>query len=114
MADILAEDIFKCIFLKEDVCNLIEISLKFVPKGLIDNNSALVQIIAWCLTGDKPLPEPTMTQITYIYASPGLNQLQQEGFHYYELLTGNFNQKYFSPQNQPLDSTGWELANPWP
>ena len=33
---------------------LIEITLKFVPKGLIDNKSALVQAMAWHLTGAKP------------------------------------------------------------
>ena len=43
MAAILADDIFKCIFLDEKVGILISISLKFVPKGLIDNNQALVR-----------------------------------------------------------------------
>ena len=42
MAAILADNIFKCIFLNEKVWILIKISLKFVPKGLIDNNQALV------------------------------------------------------------------------
>ena len=42
MAVILAEVIFKCIFLNEKVQILIKISLKFVPKGLIYNNQALV------------------------------------------------------------------------
>ena len=37
MATSLADDIFKCIFLNENVRNLIQISLKFVPKGPIDN-----------------------------------------------------------------------------
>ena len=41
MAVILA-DIFKCIFLNEIFWILIKISLKFVPKGPIDNNPALV------------------------------------------------------------------------
>ena len=41
--------------------------LKFVPKGLIDNMSSLVQVMAWRLTGDKPLPEPMMTQFTDAY-----------------------------------------------
>ena len=45
-----AEDIFRCIFVYEKFCILIRISLKFVPKGLIDNMSALVQVMAWCLT----------------------------------------------------------------
>ena len=42
-----AEDIFKCIFFNEYCCILIKISLKFVRKGPIDNNPALVQIMAW-------------------------------------------------------------------
>ena len=33
-----ADDISKCIFVNETFCNLIQISLQFVPKGLIDNN----------------------------------------------------------------------------
>ena len=39
-------DIFKCIFLFENVSIAIEISLKFVPKGPINNIPALVQIMA--------------------------------------------------------------------
>ena len=30
---------------------------EFVPKGPIDYNSALVQVVAWHRTGEKPLPE---------------------------------------------------------
>ena len=37
-----ADDTLKCIFLNENVWILIEISLKFVPKGRIDNIPALV------------------------------------------------------------------------
>ena len=37
-----ADDIFKCIFLNENVWFAIEIPLKFVPKGSIDNIPALV------------------------------------------------------------------------
>ena len=37
-----ADDIFKCIFLNENVWIPIEISLKFVPKGPVDNIPALV------------------------------------------------------------------------
>ena len=37
-----AENIFRCIFANEKFCILIKFSLKFVPKGQIDNNSALV------------------------------------------------------------------------
>ena len=41
MAAIFA-DIFKCIVLNEKVWILIEISLRYVPNRLIDNNQALV------------------------------------------------------------------------
>ena len=33
--------------MNEKFCISIKISLKFVPKGPIDNNQALVQIVAW-------------------------------------------------------------------
>ena len=49
-----ADDIFKCIFLNENVSIAIKISLKFVPKGPINNIPALVQIMAWHRPGDKP------------------------------------------------------------
>ena len=49
---------------QNDPCALTQISLKFVPKGPIHNKSALVQVMAWHQTGDKPLPEPRMTQLT--------------------------------------------------
>ena len=42
-----ADDTFKRIFLNENVRISIKISLKFVPKGPINNNPALVQIMAW-------------------------------------------------------------------
>ena len=38
-------------------------SLKFVPKGPIDNITALVQIMAWRRLGDKPLSEPMMVRL---------------------------------------------------
>ena len=67
MAAILADNNFKCIFFDEKFCILIQISLKFVPKGPIDNKRALVQVMAWRRTGDKPLPEPMLTQFTDAY-----------------------------------------------
>ena len=54
------EDIFKCIFLNESIWISIDISLKFVPKGPINNIPALVQIMAWRRLGDKPLSEPML------------------------------------------------------
>ena len=66
MADILA-DIFKCIFLNENVGISIQISYKCVPKGPIDNMSALVQVMARRWTGHKPLSEAMMAQFTDAY-----------------------------------------------
>ena len=37
-----ADDIFSSIYMNEKFCILIKISLKFVPKGAIDNNPPLV------------------------------------------------------------------------
>ena len=58
-----ADDIFKCIFLKENVWIPTKISLKFVPKGRINNIPALVQITARRCPGDKPLSEPRMESL---------------------------------------------------
>ena len=64
MAAILADDIFKCIFLSENDRISIKISLKFVPRSPIDIKAALVKVMAWRRIGDKPLPEPMMAQFT--------------------------------------------------
>ena len=58
----LADDIFKRIFFNENFRISIKISPKFVPNDPADNKSALVQLMAWHRTGDKPLPEPMTTQ----------------------------------------------------
>ena len=42
MAAISQTTFLKCIFMNEDVLISIKISLKFIHKGLIDNNPALV------------------------------------------------------------------------
>ena len=55
-----ADDVFKCIFLNKNVWVSLKISLKFVPKGLINNIPSLIQIMAWHRPGDKPLSEPMM------------------------------------------------------
>ena len=56
-----ADDIFKCIFLNENIWISIKMSLKFVPMGSFNNIPALLQIKAWRRPGDKPLSEPMMT-----------------------------------------------------
>ena len=45
----------------------IDISLKFIPKGPIDNIPALVQITAGRQPGDKPLLEPMMVWLADAY-----------------------------------------------
>ena len=61
MAPIFADDIFKCIFLNENMWITIYISLKFVPKCRINSISALVQIRAWHRLG--------VSYVTYIFIS---------------------------------------------
>ena len=51
------DDIFKLIILNK-------ISLKFVPRGPIDNQAALDKVMAWRRTGDKPLPETILAHFT--------------------------------------------------
>ena len=57
------DDNFKRVVLNENARIAIEISLKFVPKGRINNIPSLVQIMAWRLPGDKPLSEPMMVRL---------------------------------------------------
>ena len=75
-----ADGTFKCIFLNENVRISIKISLKFVPKGPINNIPALIQIMAWRRPGDKPLSETVMVSLLThnIYASLGLNELNND------------------------------------
>ena len=70
IAAILADDIFKHIFFNKNIRISIQVSLKFVPKGLIDNTSALVQVMAWHTAGYKPLPEAMITLFTDAYMRP--------------------------------------------
>ena len=62
MATVLADDIFKYIFLNENDRTTIQISLKFVLRSPIDNKPALFQVMACRLFG-----EPRMTQFTDAY-----------------------------------------------
>ena len=57
--------------MNEKSCILIQIS-RFFPTCLIDDKSALVQVIACHLFGAKPLPEPMFTKLTDIYVSLGV------------------------------------------
>ena len=59
----LPDDIFEFILLNENVWISIKISLKFVPKGPINDILALVQRTAWCRPGNKPLSEPMLASL---------------------------------------------------
>ena len=62
----------------ENVWIAINISLKFVPRGPINNIPTLVQIMAWRRAGDKPLSEPMKISLPmHIYASLSLNELNK-------------------------------------
>ena len=50
--------------MNENLRAFIQISLKFVPGGPFDNKLASVQVMAWRRSGNKPLPEPAMTQFS--------------------------------------------------
>ena len=64
------DDIFKCFFLSENVWILLKISLKFSPRGPINNMSALGQIMAWRQPGNKPLSEPMVVGLlTHIWVT---------------------------------------------
>ena len=56
-------NIFIWISLNANVSISIKISLKFVPKAQINNIPALVQIMAWRRSGDKPLVQPMMVSV---------------------------------------------------
>ena len=54
---------FQMHFLNKNVCISLKISMKFVPKVRINSIPALVQIMAWCRPGNKPLSEPMMVNL---------------------------------------------------
>ena len=58
-----ADDTFRRISRNENVWISIEISLKFVRKGSINNIPALVMIMTWRRPGGKPLSGPMMVRL---------------------------------------------------
>ena len=80
------DDIFKCIFTNRRFWISIRIPLKFVPRGPLDNTSALVHVMHWRRTDDKTLPEPMPTHFTHacmrywgeIELMPSLNQVTRK------------------------------------
>ena len=62
-----ADDISKCFSMKENFWILNKIQLKYVPCGIFHNMAALVQIMGWRRSGDKPLSEPMAGRFTGAY-----------------------------------------------
>ena len=58
-----ADDIFSCIFLNENIWISLKISRKFVSEVRINNIPALVQIMAWRRSVDKPLSGTMMVSL---------------------------------------------------
>ena len=55
------------------LCILIQVSLKYVPKGSVDYKLALVQIMAWRLIGDKPYHGPLAWYVKlWVAHAPGM------------------------------------------
>ena len=65
--------------MNENFCILILISLKFVPKGSIDNKPALVQVMAWHQVITWTNAYPVHWRQHAILRGDGLNQADGRG-----------------------------------
>ena len=107
-----ADEIFRCIFVNEKFFILIRISPKFAPKGPIDNNPGLVQIMAWHWIGENPLSEPMLNWFTdvYIYGTRGgwvnLPSTRSSCIHSRVLFTWMLNTSYL--HRQAISNNGIE------
>ena len=102
-----ADDTFKRIFLNENVGISIKISLKFVPKGPINNIPALVQLMAWRRPGDKPLTEPMVVKLlTHICVTlpQWVNALKNQNVMYHSFYGILSHQKECLPDSLPIYS----------
>ena len=77
-----ADDMFKCIFLIENIWNSNKISLIHVPWGVIDNMTGLVQIMAWRRPGAKAIIWTNVDSIHQrIYAALGGDELSANSIY---------------------------------
>ena len=67
MATILADDHFKCIFYDHDRIPLRIHWNMSQEYNWFYNKQVLFHVMAWRRTGDKPLPEPMLMQLTGAY-----------------------------------------------
>ena len=70
----LTDSNFEFILLYENCCILIKISQKLVPKCPVYNKQALVQIMMWHQTGDKPSSEPMVAYFSDVYMWHSVNE----------------------------------------
>ena len=68
-------------FVNKNELILINSSLKFVPRGPINNMPPLVQIMAWRRPGDKLLSEPMMVLVTDIYMRHSVSETMRLKTH---------------------------------
>ena len=86
------DDVFKRIFFNKYILIAIKISLKFVPKGQINNITTLVRIMAWRRPSDKPLSEPMVVSLlTHICVTrPQWVKLYPVEFHWLSIILCNY------------------------
>ena len=77
MAAVLADNIFKCIFLNENDRIPIQISLKFIPRNPIDNKPALGHVMAWRRIGGSLITNDELVHWR-IYAALGGDELSTQ------------------------------------
>ena len=87
MTAILQTAFSNAFFLNENVQIAIQFSLKFVPKGPIDNKSVLVQVMACRRSDDKPLSKQMMVRLLmHMYTSFCLSELKYWEPHWVKIL----------------------------
>ena len=74
------DDIFLCIFVNENTSISIKISLRFVATGPISNIPALVQIMAWRRSGDRPLSGTMMVSLLTHICVTGPQWVKESSF----------------------------------
>ena len=86
-------------FVNEKFRILIKLSLKFVPKGPIESNPALVHIMICRLFGAKPLSEPMLIRFTDAY-------MQHQGrWVLKRIISFHFNSNFTEvPPKRPIDN----------
>ena len=75
----------------DGICGiLIQISMKFVPQGPINNNPLLVPIVAWRRRNDKPLSEPMTAYRCYANSRRKENYKGRYDFFFKTTLTNAY------------------------